>query len=387
MRRSASIRLGPRFALWAMGASLPMAALAFWLIVTGTHGATTSTESELKGNAFQRPLEHLLATIPRRFIAVQTRGQDIGKIDAEIDQAFVDLDRVADRYGADLHFTAEGLEARNAPQLRISLVRDRWRALTSGALDPAGYDRITSDILQIISYAGQTSKLALDPDLDSASLIDVTLRVLPQMQLRLGAILREALRANQAGGVSSGANSGLQMVNLAFLKTGGMERVEGDLRVMLAEDANFYGMHVPLHVEVVEAWKHLAATIGAFTTLVERTDAVSTEELAKAGNEAALACHRFWELSSDQLTQLLAIRLKAQEARQRQGLVLTGAMVLLAAIIGGWFGKKFDRDYPNQARSSVEEKEMALGMGGDWTARGSRVQKRIGTETTPPLET
>jgi|GEM_PF-3917744 len=392
MRRLISIRLAHRLAILALSVTLPFLALIVWLVETGINSSITAAEWEVKGNAFLRPLEHLLYIIPQRYVAVKTRPSEIGAIDKEIDQAFVDLDHVADLHGGDLHFTSEDLEARDDGRLRVSLVRDRWRTLTAKDLDPEGYERIVADLQAMMSYAGDTSNLTADPDLDSAYLIDVTLRALPQLEARLGSLLREALPLPETVGLAEETPTRKRGVDLAAVKTEGLRRIDRDVRTMVVEDEKFYGLHVPLHVLVAEEWKQVAKATEAFIHLSEQNPPASAEDLIKAGKTAREVCHHFWTTSIEQVDQLLVTRMKAYERKRARIWFGAGLMVLFAGAVGWRLGEKIEAEQRGTVRAApapvpVEtvEDPVEEPSSPDWPAWStSRPVDRVRIDSLPP---
>lgn len=387
MSRFDPSRLAFRLAILAVGASVPFLAIIFWLIGDGINRTITAAEAEIQGNAFQRPLEHLLDAVPRHQIAVKRGATEIGAIDAEIDQAFLHLDRVADLYGDDLHFVSNDLEERHAGRLRVPLVRERWRSLTSATSDGSGYDRLVSDLRAMILYAGNSSKLALDPDLDSSALIDVTLRELPEAQDQLARLLREVLEPAENTGPEQ---SRRRIAARAALKTA-TAQIERDLEVMLAEDLYFYGIHVPLHVQVAEEGKQVAQTIGTFLQREEAGRADSPEELLSLGMAARTACHHFWTTSVEQVDRLLAIRIKAQRAKRTQALFLTSLMVILAGFVGWKLGDKMEAErVANRCAVTVEDEKRdepiapTLPVTLEWTTYSAQPIDRVRIDTLPP---
>lgn len=386
-------RLAFRLAILAVGTSVPFVAMIFWLIDGGINRVITAAEWEIKGNAFQRPIEHLLDALPRRFIALKQGSTEIGAIDAEIDQAFVDLDRVADLYGDDLHFISNELEERNSGRLRVSLMRERWRTLTSTTLSATGYDRLEGDLRAMMLYTGNSSNLSLDPDLDSASLIDVTLRALPEVQGQVDTINREALETPERGGTEQ---SNRRALALAALRASAA-RMERDLQVMLAEDQYFYGMHVPLHVVVAEEGKEVAQTLGTFSQMLDVGKTTSPEELIRAGKAARSACHHFWTTSIDQVDRLLTLRIRAHQAKRAQMLFSTCLMVVFAGFVGWKLGDKLETEQGvdpgsaavgGEALSEPKAPEVPLlPTNSEWAASPARPIDRVQIDTLPQQKT
>jgi hypothetical protein len=99
---------------------------------------------ELRGNAYQRPLETLLHAIGDHqrlaLAALRTPGGEAARSAAadRVDAAFATLAAADAAVGADLQVTAEGLEQRKRGHARFATVREEWqqaRAVTGMTAD------------------------------------------------------------------------------------------------------------------------------------------------------------------------------------------------------------------------------------------------------------
>ena len=86
--------------------------LMLYFFITSINANIQFAQLEKKGNAYQRPLEKLLELIPQHgALAPAAVGgapelrQQLAKKEAQIDQAFAELEAVNARLGADLQFT------------------------------------------------------------------------------------------------------------------------------------------------------------------------------------------------------------------------------------------------------------------------------------------
>ena len=158
---------------------LPIAVLLYFM-VAGTNYDIRFTRLEEYGNEYQRPLEELLRHIPQHeFLATRLRS---GETDVEsrllseqsdIDQALQQLKSVDALRGQDLQFTEEGLGKRQRSTANPQDLSTAWDRLKSevSSLSPAAitsrHRKLRDTVRAMISHAGDTSNLILDPDLDS----------------------------------------------------------------------------------------------------------------------------------------------------------------------------------------------------------------------------
>ncbi len=332
---------------------LPIAVLLYFL-ASGINRDIRFSTLELYGDAYQRPLEKLLDHVPRHALA--RLGEARGQADAaamadlarRIDEDFGALAAVDKELGADLQFTPEGLGSRNRSRLRVETVRAGWQAVkvAPGPMTPAlaeAYAGLTADIRGMISHAGDTSNLILDPDLDSYYLMDVTLLALPQTQDRLAAIIAEVGQAVRRGGLTAEERSST-VVRAALLKESDQARVLGSMATALSEDQNFYGRLDSFQQRVPAALEAYDAATAAFIAVLEKIAAEDKPPLSPAdfvalGLKAREASFALWDTAAAELDRLLAIRIDSHKNRLWVALAGTALALLVAAALVVFIGR------------------------------------------------
>jgi two-component system chemotaxis sensor kinase CheA len=175
----------------------------------------------------------------------------IGQEEAAIETGLNALDAADRALGEQLQFTALGLGLRNRQEFTAKNLRRKWSELEPalpglGLADGlAAYQSLINHTRTMITHAGDTSNLILDPDLDSYYLMDVTLLALPQMEERLQLITAEVhrlaatreLRAEDATKISTLA---------AFLAEADWQRVVASTNTAINEDRNFQDVSTTL---------------------------------------------------------------------------------------------------------------------------------------------
>src|SRR4029434_7758766 len=93
-------------------------------------------------------------------------------------------------------FTPDGLAQRKREHVEAETVAREWTALKGKASAAGeGHLHLASDLRTMITHAGDTSNLILDPDLDSYYTMDITLLAVPQTQDRIARLTIEGLKA------------------------------------------------------------------------------------------------------------------------------------------------------------------------------------------------
>ena len=309
---------------------------------------------EQVGDAFQRPLERVLAHISRyRRLWVRAApgdGSDEADIAAEeraVDRALAEVIAAQREHGATLQFTDEGLGMRGRREFTAAGLDAKWRALRalraksekSGKSDvDERYAALVRHVRTMITHAGDTSNLILDPDLDSYYLMDVTLLVLPQMEDRLQQVALDVEKASRQSRLDSELRLRLA-VTAAFLTEADWDRGAASTRTAIAEDMNFHGKSQTLAVNLTP---HLEACAAATRRVTDALRALSSAsdlngfDLPRFRADVETlhdALYSFHHAALDEEDLLLGKRISDCEGSLYLGFALAGASVLVSAIL------------------------------------------------------
>jgi len=324
--------------------------VAVYLIVSGYSQVLGAARLEQEGNAYQRPLETLLEQLPQHEALTQQyleghkelKGR-LNGIEGQVDQAMIALRDVDAQFGADLQFTTDGLAKRKREHYRFETIRSEWEDL-KGKLDTLSPDaagkqhaHLVADVRTMITHAGDTSGLILDPDLDSYYLMDATLVGLPQTQDRLASI--GAAGAAILGKTRAATDKDrIQLsIQAALLKEADLDRNAGDIQTCLNEDQNFYGVSETLQQNLPEAAKEYADTNAALLAVLKRMSdpaagAISEDEFSNAASKAREASFKLWSVAVKELDVLLEKRMEHYVQLRRQAVVATVLTLLLSGL-------------------------------------------------------
>ena len=346
-------RLSSKIWLIIIVFTIPLAGLALYFLVTGINDKIAFATQELYGDRYQRPLEKLLQYIPEhaRLVLKSKSGNASGgsaqaleqSLKQSIDQAFDQLLAVDKEIGPALQFTEEGLGLRQRSQDRADLVRNRWQetkslSSTASAEDIAKrHAALVASVRTMITHAGDTSNLILDPDLDSYYLMDVTLLALPQTQDRLAAMIDSGAAAVASGQLSLEQRVAFA-VDAALLRQADFDRVLASLQTALNEDRNYYGVSQSLQDRIPKAEKDYQEKTEAFLQTVERLSGlekpdISVEEFVRLGNEARQASFSLWDVSVEELDVLLEKRIGTYANERQWALIITAGVLLIAGFL------------------------------------------------------
>ncbi|MCX7422177.1 MAG: methyl-accepting chemotaxis protein [Planctomycetia bacterium] len=330
-------RIAHKLLLISLSFALPIAVLLYFTVV-GINKDIHFATLELHGNDFQRPLEDLLqATLLHQAAAQRALGGEakqegqLHNLQTRFDQALQKLDAVNRRYGLELQFTDEGLGKRQRTSSNQTALTAAWGKLKQDlkSLDPNGsnarHRHLRETIRTMLTHAGDTSNLVLDPDLDSYYL-SVALATLPQSQDRLADVLVEG-RTMLAKEELSSADQLRMSVLMTLIRESDLAAIGNSVRTALNEDSTFYGVSPSLRNLETPFDGYLNATeelLNLMSIIAESPAPKATpddfERIVKSATDASF---RLWTTGAQELDILLQIRNNAHSHRRLLALVLT----------------------------------------------------------------
>ncbi len=317
---------------------------------------------ELRGNRLQRPLTRLLYWMPEHGRR-KGSGERI-EAEREIEAALTDLEAMNVAHGEALQFTSEGLTKRKREHYRVEQLRREWRQLKEGQTPAPGRDHLAhyhlvEDIRVMITHAGDTSNLILDPDLDSYYLMDITLLALPQTLDRWSRIGRTGDGAEKS---KKALPASTQMaIEAALLRESDLGRITGSAGTALNEDANFYGVSQSLQANLPTVMRSYEEANNSLLALMDETakgrpTGVRPEALARAVGLARKRSLELWEMASRELDVLLETRV----AHSRKGRLFALALTFIALLITGIFAGFTIRRLRAVLRRAIETVENGV---------------------------
>ena len=344
-----SMRIASKLTLISLSFALPIAVLLYFMIAGINHDIRFA-ELELLGNEYHRPLIGLMDHLPRHQVLVNRREGGESTADyqlsaqkADIDKELETLTAVDATTGIDLQFTDEGLGKRQREKARPHELVQNWKRLNDGlgsmtVQDSNRHHRELIDTVRtMITHAGDTSNLILDPDLDSYYLMDITLLALPQTQDRLAQIMAFGEDKLPAGNLDPQSRQQLA-VFASLLSEVDFDRVVASSRFSLNEDANFYGTSASLQANLPPVLDRYIVDTEAFQQLLLKaaeaeTESVTIDEFRRAGDAARVASFDLWNVAVQELDSLLQTRISDYQGRRQQALIYIALALTLALVL------------------------------------------------------
>lgn len=374
-----NLQVSRKIALIIASVALPLIAATLFATIKGFNKDINFALQEQKGNAFQEPLQGLLDAIPKHqwLAEASSRGDASAKepLSAQqiaIDRLFADLELVNSKYGIDLQFTDEGLAKRKRQNMDPRSVKAAWNKLKQqlGSLKAEDlaeqHKALVASVRTMITHAGDTSNLILDPDLDSYYLMDATLVTLPQTQDRLSVVTGYGADLLRQGKLTPKEATQLAVYS-ALLKESDVDRIAGDVATALSEDAAFYGVSESLQKNLAEPLRNYSTACQELSAIMAAAAAdptkVSAEQFSQAGQKAETSAYQLWKVGVKELDDLLQKRVDS--IRQSRWITLGGVTIGLVLSISIAMGISRGITHPLQELRKTSEKILI----GDNSAR------------------
>ena len=341
--------------------ALPVAVQLF-MLVGNIDDSIDFGQREIYGNAYQRSLEELLDAIPQHQLLAnrllngdKTLAGQLASAETRVDTAFEALEAVDAKYGALSLFTPEALQKGSHEHLRAANPKREWQDLKAAlanlsvAVSQEKHQHLISDLRKMIEYAGNTSNLILDPDLDSYYLMDVTLIALPQTQDRLAQAIQNGEALLRKRTLTTEERTQLY-VQAALLKESDVDRVKADTQTSLEQDPDpkFYGRSETLQANLPPAVQAYVAANESFIKLIQsvsmaETATVDPVAFAEAGSRARETAYGLWKVSVKELDVLLEKRLSSFRMKRNAQLGVTVIILVIALLFALAVGRSITR--------------------------------------------
>ena len=343
------ITISHKLTIISLAFSFPIAVLLYFYVSTINANILFGSLEEM-GNQYQRPLEQLLDHLGRHQLLAMRQKEGQAGLESQlrsgsdaIDKAFAALEVVDKKVGSDLQFTDEGLGKRNRQHVKVANVKNEWEELRRGLAKLTAEEsdkqhaHVIADIRIMITHAGDTSNLILDPDLDSYYLMDCTLLALPQTQDRLTSIIGNGYRALKAEKLTPEQRVQLA-VDASLLRQSDLDRIVASTNTSLTEDPNFYGVSSTLKPSLEPILRRYETDTNALLKLLEAASqsemkSTTPDELVAAGMRAREASFALWDATALELERLLVIRLTKYEWDRTWALSLTAAALAVSLLL------------------------------------------------------
>lgn len=294
--------------------SLPLGVL-FYFNIDQLSQKIDFARLEIAGNQYQRPAIRLVnALATYRIAALMGQGVPDSSAAHEVETDIHQLEDANGSVGAKLAFTDAALKDAGLSNLSVANIKSDWEALQHAPNDPTSksYEQIVGDIRGLVSHAGDTSNLTLDPQADSYYLSDVTSVTVVQSLDRIGSSMA-ALEPLMKRGKLSAADRTQAAIYNAMLKESDFDRITGDLDTAFKENLkSARGKSPTLQANLEPLAAKYKKDVQALIDLLAATGqgkTVSQEEFHRVAEKADQSTANLWEAGITELDALLVTRI------------------------------------------------------------------------------
>src|SRR4051812_7254289 len=294
-------------------------------------------DSELAGNRFQAPAIRTLKALAD-YQTARMAGDETDAAQRNTETSINQLATQNNLIGAKLGFTASALEAAGLSNLQVTAIQSKWAALQRIASREAAadaYDQLVGDLRGLISHAGDTSNLTLDPEMDSYYLADVSSVVTAQTLGRIGSIRATLEPRFRISPVSASTLTSAAII-AATLKESDFDRITGDLDVAIKEnDKSPRGKSATLHSNIEPAVARYKSDVQGLINLLTAAGngkRIAAAELHTVAARASQSTLDLWGKTAAELDGVLQSRIDGL-ARYRVKLILGTLISLVFAVM------------------------------------------------------
>jgi serine phosphatase RsbU (regulator of sigma subunit) len=326
-----------KFTLISLLFVLPLA-LVMFLLVSEIENGIDFARTEVAGDVYLRPLSKLLQDLPEHnrlayaYLAgdVSVRRGDLLGIQSQIDDDVRSLESMDQRLGVLLKTSG-----------RFDALRTNWQDLKDKlvSLSPGQssdlHSRLIADVRALMSVAGDTSNLILDPELDSYYVMAAVLLELPEAQDVLAQLSFAGDRAFAQGAVA--AEDKARLTVLGGLVHSNAETLKRGMGVAFGQNN---GVREALAAPLQE---YVAAT-EAFLAMLDR-EILGPEQIGgqRAAYRAAAAraedaSFQLWNRAIVELDALLHARMdRLSQQKDRAELFSLAILLFVVYLLAGFY--------------------------------------------------
>ena len=298
---------------------------------------------ELRGTRYLRPLSRLMVHVEQHRSLVQ-RGDtsQASRSESLVDTDIEELLAVDRDLAAHLETTSATLNRRDRGDAAPARLKSSWEDLKL-AIDVEASERLHRDLMDdirtLVAHVGDTSKLILDPDLDTYYVMDALLLKEPEIVEELGD-LGAAIQAAPPGGDSAGETAAALAASVALLRFQ-IDGLVADLDAAFAETVNFNQSDElePALTPLLETARGATAAVADLTTPNTDRDAHGA-----AVREAIDAHDSLWTELFEQEESMLDSRKSADLGRRRFALSTVLVALVAAVILTLWVARRISRN-------------------------------------------
>ncbi|HEV8246254.1 MAG TPA: methyl-accepting chemotaxis protein [Polyangiaceae bacterium] len=337
------LKIWQKLALVAFAFAVPLALTTFFLLDEKSIKIEFA-RSELYGDEYLRPCARALESVVSHRALMLLAGSDansaenVKETEERTDEALHELDAVDKKLGQRLATSAEELRYRHRQNSHPAALERSWQQTRAAAPNANVSDELHAklivDLRNLVTHVGDSSKLILDPDLDTYYTMDSLLLRSPELVERLS-----TLESKIDGILSRGRATLIERSELAEargLLAYQLSNLESDADTAIAEAPNFSNyaeLKAKLAPGLNDAKHATRHTLALVTRLVEGEKIeVGRQEWHEAVHAAVASNVKYWNTLLDAEDVMLRLRMGGDLGRR--SFALWSVVLALALTLG-----------------------------------------------------
>jgi methyl-accepting chemotaxis protein len=337
------LRIWQKIALIALVFTVPLGLTMHYLLDEKNYKIDFA-RWELYGDEYLRPTSRLLESVltHKAWSRQKSAGHasarlELTKIEARIASQLKDLEELDARLRGPLRTGPQEMKERNRASATPGAIRESWERLlkvTDPKVDEESHVKLIADIRTLITHVGDSSKLILDPDLDTYYVMDALLLKEPDIIDRASRMGDEV--ENIVGRKAITLDERETLAGEVALLRAAADSLKLDLETANNETPNF-NRNSQLRLSTTPDLLAAMADIDSLLTLTvdrvlrQEVPDVDTAEYARAARSAVSSHARLWKVLVDEQDRMLENRM-TNDLRRRTVALMSAA---LAALISG----------------------------------------------------
>jgi methyl-accepting chemotaxis protein len=338
------LKIWQKISLIGVVFTIPLALTMYYLLDEKNYKIDFA-QWELYGDEYLRPTSELLESVLTHKSLSRQRSSgdasvkgDLAKLEATVASQLKDLEEVDSRLTVQLKTGARELKERNRSSATPSALRETWGQLLKASdpkVDDEMHVRLIADLRVLVTHVGDSSKLILDPDLDTYYVMDALLLKEPDIIDRtsqMGDEVAQILARKVATLEEREALAG----EVALLRAAA-DGLKSDIDTSVIESANFShnqqlrGVTAP---EIAAVMADMDALLALTLERVVRqpTPTVDPVEYGKATRSAVGSNAKLWRVLFDEQDKMLHTRMSG-DLRRRDTAIASAAVAVLISIL------------------------------------------------------
>lgn len=338
--REVTPRIWMKLTAIALSFTIPLVVTTFFLVKEQSIKIDFAAQ-ESRGNRYLQPLSRMLVHLELHRALARQNDAQTDRTEAVVDTDFEELLAIDDDIGPALQTTSAALNARNRGAAVPARLKAAWESVKL-ASDVAASERLhtalVDDVRTLVAHVGDSSKLILDPDLDTYYIMDALLLKEPEIVDRLGDLgaAVDGLPAQDAS-----ADDAAALAAAVALLNFQIDGLVTDLDTAYTETANFNDNKElkpalsPLLATAIDATKHVSDLTAP---------AADRTAFASAVREAIEGHNALWAGLFDQEDTMLDARKSGDEGRRRFALTTVLLALVGAVLLTLWVARRISRN-------------------------------------------